>query len=234
LFLPSCSIPLVTGDNRGNEVIAMITKPVTDDSNNFNHHPSIFSVEMVLTREEKERRVLDLYNQGRTYREIAKEARISPRDIGIILRKAEQNNQNQQQSVDNSNGKATEVVDKATQAYKLFSKGKTPVEVAIELGLGEKQTSRFFKEFWTLKHQHGLYSLYEEIKNDLSIFLKLHDLLKQHGVKISNLEWFVNMVLVGAYKIPALDDEYKNLKNEIANLEYKKERLQADVQALNN
>jgi DNA-binding NarL/FixJ family response regulator len=45
---------------------------------------------MVLTREEKERRVLDLYSQGRTYREIAKEARISPRDIGIIVRKAQQ------------------------------------------------------------------------------------------------------------------------------------------------
>ena len=43
---------------------------------------------MILTRG-KERLVLDLYNQGRTYREIAKEARISPRDIGHILRKAD-------------------------------------------------------------------------------------------------------------------------------------------------
>jgi hypothetical protein len=145
---------------------------------------------MVLTREEKERGVLDLYNQGRTYREIAKEARISPRDIGTIVRKAEQNHQNQQQSVDNSNGKATEVLDKATQAYKLFSEGKDPIKVAIALGIGEKQTSRFFKEFWTLKYQHGLYSLYEEIKNDLPVFLKLHRLLKQHRMKIDNLEWF--------------------------------------------
>jgi hypothetical protein len=62
--------------------------------------------------------------------------------------------------------------------------------------------------------------------------LKIHPII--HGVKIGNLDWFVNMVLVGAYKIPSLDNEYKNLKNEIANLEYKKERLQADVQALNN
>jgi transposase len=42
----------------------------------------------ILTRQERERLVLDLYyNQGKTYREIAKEARISPRDIGIILNK---------------------------------------------------------------------------------------------------------------------------------------------------
>ena len=38
-----------------------------------------------MTRQEKERLVLELYNQGKTYREISKEARISPRDIGIIL-----------------------------------------------------------------------------------------------------------------------------------------------------
>ena len=41
----------------------------------------------ILTRQEKERLVLDLYNQGKAYRQIAKEARISPRDIGIILNK---------------------------------------------------------------------------------------------------------------------------------------------------
>ena len=39
----------------------------------------------ILTRQERQRLVLDLYNQGKTYREISKVARISPRDIGIIL-----------------------------------------------------------------------------------------------------------------------------------------------------
>ena len=43
---------------------------------------------MVLTREEKERLVIDLYNQGKITREIAEEARMSFRDIGAILDKA--------------------------------------------------------------------------------------------------------------------------------------------------
>jgi DNA invertase Pin-like site-specific DNA recombinase len=34
--------------------------------------------------------VLELYNQGKTYREISKEARISPRDIGVILNKVKE------------------------------------------------------------------------------------------------------------------------------------------------
>jgi hypothetical protein len=38
----------------------------------------------ILTRQEKERLVIELYNLGKTYREISKEARISPRDIGVI------------------------------------------------------------------------------------------------------------------------------------------------------
>ena len=42
----------------------------------------------ILTRRERERLVLDLYyNQGKTYRQIAKEARISPSVIGVILNK---------------------------------------------------------------------------------------------------------------------------------------------------
>jgi DNA-binding NarL/FixJ family response regulator len=42
----------------------------------------------IRTRQERERVVLDLYNQGKTIREIAKEARMSFRDIGVILNKA--------------------------------------------------------------------------------------------------------------------------------------------------
>jgi DNA-directed RNA polymerase specialized sigma subunit len=41
----------------------------------------------ILTRQERERLVIELYNQGKTYSEISKEARISPRDIGVILNK---------------------------------------------------------------------------------------------------------------------------------------------------
>jgi DNA-binding NarL/FixJ family response regulator len=36
------------------------------------------------TRQERERLVLDLYNQGKTIREIAKEARISFRDMSYF------------------------------------------------------------------------------------------------------------------------------------------------------
>jgi hypothetical protein len=54
---------------------------------------------MSITRQERERVVLDLYhNQGKNIRQIAQEARMSFRDIGAILSKSnegrEQNNNN--------------------------------------------------------------------------------------------------------------------------------------------
>ena len=41
-----------------------------------------------LNRKEKEQLIVDLYNSGSNYREIAKEARVSLRDIKGILDKA--------------------------------------------------------------------------------------------------------------------------------------------------
>ena len=41
----------------------------------------------MLTRQEREQTVLSLYNQGKTIRDIAREVRISFRDIGVVLKK---------------------------------------------------------------------------------------------------------------------------------------------------
>ena len=79
----------------------------------------------MLTRQEKERLVIDLYSQGKTIRDIAKELRMSFRDIGAILKKAsgeKKENQGKEQSL---------LLSPSTHAYQLFSKGKTPIEVAI-------------------------------------------------------------------------------------------------------
>jgi transposase len=62
----------------------------------------------ILTRQERERLVVDLYyNQGKTYREISKVARISPRDIGVILNKVieEKKTKGLEEEQDNINSK---------------------------------------------------------------------------------------------------------------------------------
>ena len=217
----------------------MIAELVTDDNNSFKLPLSIFSVEaknmMVLTREQKERLVLDLYNQGRTYREIAKEARISPRDIGIILRKADQNNQRPQQEEScKNNGRATaEPLGKTTRAYQLFSEGKEPIEVAIELGLDRSETIPLYRDFWKLKRLHTLNSVYEEIGDELRPFLKLYKIAKNQGM-LGNLKAFVSILKNTAYNIPALQKQHQLVKDDVNAIQYKRQEAKIELQKLSN
>src|SRR5947199_10518635 len=102
---------------------------------------------------EREKKVLELYNQGKSTRDIAKELKMSLRDISIILRK----NQVSHGIIDNdinnnnTNNNSKSRNEIATQAYKLFSEGKKLYDVAIELGLREKEASKLFSEFLRLK-----------------------------------------------------------------------------------
>ena len=126
---------------------------------------------------EREGRVFELYDQGKNTREIAKELRMSLRDIGFILKKGQVNHgivtimDDGNNSNNNNNNKPLN--EKATQAYKLFSEGKTPVEVAIQLNLSEKEATRFYTEYWRLKRLYSLYHIYQESKGNLSYILKL-------------------------------------------------------------
>jgi hypothetical protein len=111
----------------------------------------------MLSNIEKEKLVIDLYyNQRKNVRQIAQEARISFRDIAAILKKKEAVVNDvvsrtgngivlvdKQHQSDDSNNKSPN--EKATQAYKLFDEGKTPVDAAIQLGLSEKEATRYYR-----------------------------------------------------------------------------------------
>jgi adenylate kinase family enzyme len=165
----------------------------------------------MLTRQEKERQVIDLYNQNKTYREITKEVRICPRDIGIILKKAsgeEEEKQDRKQSP-------------SSQAYKLFSEGKPPIEVAIALDLGESETTKYFEEYLNLKQMHELRIVYDEIGPDIIQFLELYKLSKDAHMKPEHV---VNLLQMSNGYLPFLEQKYKKLRNEIHFLESEKQR----------
>ena len=117
----------------------------------------------ILTRQERERLVIEIYNQGKTYREISKEARISPRDIGVILNKVIEEKKKERLKEDDAknNQEQEQYLSLSTQAYKLFSEGKTPLEVAIVLNLRQSEATEYYKEYWKLKQLHSLNMVYE-------------------------------------------------------------------------
>ena len=136
----------------------------------------------------------------------------------------QQQQQQQQQSNDSNNNKSPS--EKATQAYKLFDEGKKPVEVAIELGLREKQVDNFFREFWKLKRVDKLYEIYPQIEHCLPSFLKLHKALKKKGLNPENTESFVDLIELGIVKLPELQDQYQKLQDKVQGLRYNLQDMQ--------
>jgi DNA-binding CsgD family transcriptional regulator len=181
---------------------------------------------------ERETKVLELYNEGKTTREIAKELRISLRDISHILKKHGVNHGIT--SIDDNNKKSHSNNEKATQAYKLFSEGKKPVEVAILLALSERQATKYYTEYWRLKRLYKLHFIYKKSKSNLSTFLRLYRLVKRLGIRIKDLEWFVSMVEIGTYKIPEIQNQYTKIKNELEDIDYKKTMAKYELQNINN
>jgi transposase len=185
----------------------------------------------ILTRQERERLVIDLYNQGKTYREICKVARISLRDIGIILKKAveEKTEGSKEQGQDNNGNEKNQNQEQqrlslSTQAYKLFSERNTPLEVAIALNLKESEATKFYKEYWKLKQLHNLSMVYEELKEEIEPFLRLYRLSKRKGVGVKQV---VNLLVIANNDLPAVEQRFKRLRNKYAAISkaYRREKF---------
>ena len=134
---------------------------------------------MIIT-DERKKRVIDLYfNEHKTYAEIAEIEHISPRDIHTIIKEEQarrQKYQHQQQEQELS-----------SKAYKLFSEGKRPVQVAITLNLGEPEVTKLYREYWKLKRLHKLNSIYEEIGDDIRHIIELYRRAKKEGLGIEHI-----------------------------------------------
>jgi hypothetical protein len=171
----------------------------------------------IITRQERERLVLDLYNQGKTFREIAKQARMSFRDIGIIL-----NNVVQEEKIEGSKEEQQQQVEHlslSTQSYKLFSEGKTALEIAIDLNLEESEATKFYKEYWKLRQLHNLNMVYEEIKDDIGFFAKLYKLAKAKGMDVQQV---IDLLAIANNDLPTIEKRFKRLRNDVSMLQFQK------------
>ena len=161
----------------------------------------------ILNRQERERLVLNLYNQGKTIREIAKEVRMSFRDIGAILNKAVE-----EKTEESKEQEEQQQLSLSAQAYKLFSEGKTPLEVAIALNLRESEATKFYKEYWKLKQLHNLSMVYEETKGDIEPFLKLYRLSKAKGMGVKQV---VDALEIANNDLSDIEERFKTLRNDV-------------------
>ena len=130
---------------------------------------------MDLSVKEKEKYVLKLREEGKTYRDIAHELLISPREISKILKKA--------------NGEMEEkerkkiVLSNTAKAFQLFKKGKSPTEVVIKLDLSPQEAQSLYLNYLSLNNHHHFTETFKQFDNDsLQDIINLFHLMKQEGI----------------------------------------------------
>jgi chromosome segregation ATPase len=155
---------------------------------------------MILTRHEKEKLILDLFNQEKTYKQIAKIARVSVRDIKPVLEKAEKEREKE-------------------LAYRLFSEGKTPLDVKIELNLEVPEVTRYYREYWKLRDLYSLNMVYEEIGDDIIHLLEVHKKIREAGMDVDQA---VTLIKNANNDLPTLEERYQRLKRGVDSLESRK------------
>src|ERR687892_949629 len=146
-----------------------------------------------MNRQELEDYVIDLYhNQKKTFREIQKIVRKSPRDIRAILDKVEPERAS---------------LSESSRAYKMFKDGRDLIEVATALNLREKEVSDYYRESWNLNGMYNLNQIYEEIKDDIWSVLELHREMKTEGLSPQQVSRILKTTITLEHNIRDLEGE---------------------------
>jgi hypothetical protein len=103
-----------------------------------------------MNKKQKEALVLALAEKGKTYREITKEAGVSPNTVKAVLNRA---------GLDES----TSI---HSRAFELFSEGKTPLQVAITLNLEAEKAIQYHQQYYMLLGCTEFTKVYPHIKDN--------------------------------------------------------------------
>jgi predicted transcriptional regulator len=150
-----------------------------------------------MNKKQKEALVLALAEKGATYREITKEAGVSPNTIKAVLNRA---------GLDES----TSV---SSRAFELYVKQKTPIEVAIALNLKAEEAIRYHQEYFMLLGLTEFTKIYIQIKdNNPLAFVNLVRLVQNSGIRDAEV---VELLKIANGYLSRVTLEYDRLKEEI-------------------
>ena len=163
-----------------------------------------FDSSRILSKKEREECVLDLhFNQNKNYRKIAKEMKMSLRDIGEIVNKAKEEKERQEHK------------SLFVQAYELFSKGNTTLKVAIKLNLGQAQVAQYYMEYLKLRELDDIINPYLEFKDDISYFVNLCNAAKEAKMIVPQV---VKLLKLANNDIQSINRKCQDLKLEESSL----------------
>jgi hypothetical protein len=89
---------------------------------------------------------------------------MSPRDIGVIIKKEKLEVERERGQLEEKDDYDIGSKSKNTRAIKLFSEGKTPVDVVIALDILADEVRGIYRQFLEFKNMHKLVEVYNERK----------------------------------------------------------------------
>jgi intein-encoded DNA endonuclease-like protein len=125
----------------------------------------------MVTTDDIEEIIVKLHKEHKTTREISKFVHKNFSYVGAVLRKRFP----EEYADDNT-------ISKETQALKLFSSGKNPTQVAIELNESPISVEKYLSDFWRLEGMQSLSKIYLENKKAVPNLLRLHKLLEEKNI----------------------------------------------------
>ena len=176
-----------------------------------------------LNPHQKKALVIQLYEQGKTRRQIAEVAHMGFKDIADVIRK--------------HIGEDSNLVDKPqkskdTLALELFLQGKQSVEVAIELDMPADKVEELHVQYWRLSKLDSLEILYHEAEYSLSLLLRLHNILKEKRItKDKDISDLIELTNNG---LPSIRNRFEEVLNQVTALDTEKAKLDAEIRGLKN
>jgi hypothetical protein len=167
---------------------------------------------MILSTKEKEKRVLEYLEQDKSYREIQDQLHISSRDISFIVKKAkEKKDKEEEKKIQTSI---------TSKAYKLYTKGKNPLQVATILGIEAREVRKLYTDYLDLKGCHHLVEVLQQFDRQT-----IRDFSKPYMTNDNRID---EKKLIEAIKmrrnLPKIKEEYISTSSQLKDLQAQRDR----------
>jgi DNA-binding Lrp family transcriptional regulator len=172
-----------------------------------------------LNKFEKEKKVIELHSkEGKTLKEIAKIVKMSFRDISKIIKAYERKITLQAKRKENNQQTTTKKPSLSSRGFKLFSDGKKPTEVVIELDVPPEKVEKLWSQFLKLERMEECYDFFQHCQYDIPVLLSINNFIKRNNMSGKDIA----SVLRTANNVNNLNQIHSNLKIEIEKLKQTK------------
>jgi septal ring factor EnvC (AmiA/AmiB activator) len=188
---------------------------------------------LLIGKKEKEKLVIELANQGKPTREIAKQVHISLKDIGKIIHKVTGDEfpspENKEKELEKEKQRKLKSLSSYARAFQMFKDKKSLADVTIELDIKSSAVLDFYNDYLCLLRMNSLVTMYKELKKDFPLLLHLYHRIKEEGLNKQDM----TDLLQNHNKLIDLNEQVKFYNNHIRKQQAKIQDLAQIINRLN-